>query len=118
MRMLSSVSPRLKKRTSLRCTQRNQAQKISQATSTTHFHWRSSKSSVRSMPSSFLRSSIFRALAVRPETASNGRPMSAHEYSSDFYDYIDSGSRASAREVAGLLLGEIKIGSLLDVGAG
>lgn len=44
--------------------------------------------------------------------------MSRHIYSSEFYDYIDSGSRASARVVAALLLGELKISSLLDVGAG
>ncbi len=44
--------------------------------------------------------------------------MGEHEYSGDFYAYIDAGSRRSARAVAGLLLPEIKIGSLLDVGAG
>ena len=44
--------------------------------------------------------------------------MSGHVYSSDFYDYIDDGSRASARTVAPLLLAEMKIDSLLDVGAG
>ena len=44
--------------------------------------------------------------------------MSRHVYSSDFYDYIDSGSRSSARTIATLLLGEMKVGSLLDVGAG
>ncbi len=44
--------------------------------------------------------------------------MTSHSYSSDFYDYIDAGSRASARAVAGLLLAEMRIGSLLDVGAG
>ena len=44
--------------------------------------------------------------------------MSGHEYSGDFYAYIDSGSRNSARTVSQLLLGEMKIGSLLDVGAG
>ena len=44
--------------------------------------------------------------------------MTSHEYSTDFYDYIDAGSRASAREVAQLLLGEISIASLLDIGAG
>lgn len=44
--------------------------------------------------------------------------MSKHVYSSDFYTYIDSGSRASARAVAALLLNEMKIRSLLDVGAG
>jgi hypothetical protein len=44
--------------------------------------------------------------------------MSDHVYSGGFYDYIDAGSRASARTVARLLLGEIKIDTLLDVGAG
>ena len=44
--------------------------------------------------------------------------MSEHEYSGDFYSYIDAGSRRSARVVAGILLPEIKIGSLLDIGAG
>lgn len=44
--------------------------------------------------------------------------MSKHEYSGDFYSYIDAGSRRSARAVAALLLPEIKIASLLDVGAG
>ena len=44
--------------------------------------------------------------------------MSGHEYSGDFYSYIDAGSRRSARVVAGLLLPEIRIESLLDIGAG
>lgn len=44
--------------------------------------------------------------------------MSEHEYSGDFYSYIDAGSRRSARVVAGLLLPEIRIASLLDIGAG
>ncbi|MEG3154383.1 methyltransferase domain-containing protein [Sphingomonas sp. RB1R13] len=44
--------------------------------------------------------------------------MADHVYNSDFYNYIDDGSRASARTVAPLLLGEMKIDSLLDVGAG
>jgi hypothetical protein len=44
--------------------------------------------------------------------------MSRHVYSSEFFDYIDSGSRASAQIVSQLLLGEIRIGSLLDVGSG
>lgn len=44
--------------------------------------------------------------------------MSDHVYSGGFYDYIDAGSRASARTVAKLLLGEMPIASLLDVGAG
>ena len=44
--------------------------------------------------------------------------MIEHEYNHDFYDYIDAGSRRSARAVAGLLLPEMKITSLLDIGAG
>lgn len=44
--------------------------------------------------------------------------MSEHVYNADFYDYIDDGSRASARTVAPLLLAEMSIASLLDVGAG
>ena len=44
--------------------------------------------------------------------------MAEHVYSGGFYDYIDAGSRASARTVARLLLGEVRIGSLLDVGSG
>ena len=44
--------------------------------------------------------------------------MTDHRYSQDFYDYIDTGSRASARAVSALLLEEIEIGSLLDIGAG
>ena len=47
-----------------------------------------------------------------------GPKLSKHVYSSDFYAYIDSGSRASARAVAALLLSEMKIQSLVDVGAG
>jgi SAM-dependent methyltransferase len=44
--------------------------------------------------------------------------MTEHVYNTDFYDYIDDGSRASARTVAPLLLAEMSIHSLLDVGAG
>lgn len=44
--------------------------------------------------------------------------MSGHEYSGDFYSYIDAGSRRSARTVAAILLPEMTIASLLDVGAG
>lgn len=44
--------------------------------------------------------------------------MSEHEYSGDFYSYIDAGSRRSARAVAAILLAEMKITSLLDIGAG
>ncbi len=44
--------------------------------------------------------------------------MADHVYNTDFYDYIDVGSRESARIVAPLLLGELKIDSLLDVGSG
>lgn len=48
----------------------------------------------------------------------SGNPMTEHVYSTDFYDYIDAGSRASADVVAALILGEIEIKSLLDVGSG
>ena len=44
--------------------------------------------------------------------------MIEHQYGHDFYDYIDAGSRRSARAVAGLLLPEMTIASLLDIGAG
>ena len=44
--------------------------------------------------------------------------MIEHEYNHDFYDYIDAGSRRSARAVAGLLLAEMNVASLLDIGAG
>ena len=44
--------------------------------------------------------------------------MSRHVYSSDFFDYIDAGSRISARIVAKELLAQFKISSLLDVGSG
>jgi len=44
--------------------------------------------------------------------------MSKHVYSTDFYDYIDAGSRASAEVVARLIHGEMKVNSLLDVGSG
>ena len=44
--------------------------------------------------------------------------MTEHQYGHDFYDYIDAGSRRSARTVAGLLLPEMEIASLLDIGAG
>jgi len=44
--------------------------------------------------------------------------MTEHVYSTDFYDYIDAGSRASADVVAGLILGEIAVKSLLDIGSG
>ena len=44
--------------------------------------------------------------------------MAEHVYNTDFYAYIDDGSRASARTVAPLLLAEMNIDSLLDVGAG
>ncbi len=44
--------------------------------------------------------------------------MSEHVYSGDFYTYIDAGSRRSARVVAKILLGEMPIRSVLDVGAG
>ena len=44
--------------------------------------------------------------------------MTEHVYSTDFYDYIDAGSRASADVVARLILGEIAVKSLLDIGSG
>lgn len=44
--------------------------------------------------------------------------MTEHVYSADFYDYIDAGSRRSARAVSSLLLNEMRIGSVLDVGGG
>jgi len=44
--------------------------------------------------------------------------MTKHVYSTDFYDYIDAGSRASADVVAHLILGQMKVKSLLDVGSG
>lgn len=44
--------------------------------------------------------------------------MTEHVYSTDFYNYIDAGSRASAEVVSGLILGEMKVKSLLDVGSG
>ena len=44
--------------------------------------------------------------------------MTEHVYSTDFYDYIDAGSRASADVVARLILGEIEVKSLLDIGSG
>ena len=44
--------------------------------------------------------------------------MIEHQYGHDFYDYIDAGSRRSARAVAGLLLPQMNIASLLDIGAG
>jgi len=44
--------------------------------------------------------------------------MPDHVYDAVFYDYINDGSRESARTVVPLILREIKIESLLDVGAG
>lgn len=44
--------------------------------------------------------------------------MAEHVYNSDFYDYIDDGSRASARVVAPLLLAQFPVASLVDVGSG
>lgn len=44
--------------------------------------------------------------------------MIEHQYSHDFYDYIDAGSRRSARAVAALLRPQMAIDSLLDIGAG
>ncbi len=44
--------------------------------------------------------------------------MAEHVYSGEFYDYIDAGSTASAQVVTQLMLGEMRVDSLLDVGAG
>lgn len=44
--------------------------------------------------------------------------MSRHIYSSEFFEYIDEGSRTSAGIIAKLLLNELPIASLLDVGSG
>jgi hypothetical protein len=44
--------------------------------------------------------------------------MADHVYSSGFYDYIDAGSSASATVVTRLILAEMRVDSLLDVGAG
>jgi hypothetical protein len=44
--------------------------------------------------------------------------MGKHEYSGDFYSYIDAGSRRSAQIVVAMLLREMTIASLLDIGAG
>lgn len=41
-----------------------------------------------------------------------------HVYSSDFYDYINDGSTASARCIVPLMRGAMTIDSVLDVGAG
>lgn len=44
--------------------------------------------------------------------------MSDHVYSSDFYNYIDVGSRASAKIIIPSILEEITANSLLDIGSG
>ena len=44
--------------------------------------------------------------------------MSAHTYSSDFYDYIDAGSSLSAQVVSRLMIEALRVESLLDVGGG
>lgn len=41
-----------------------------------------------------------------------------HVYNSDFYDYIEEGSRASARALIPVVSDEIEMDSLLDVGCG
>lgn len=41
-----------------------------------------------------------------------------HIYNADFYDYINDGSRASARAVIPLMQSVLRINSVLDVGAG
>lgn len=44
--------------------------------------------------------------------------MTEHVYNSDFYDYIGQGSRRSAEVIVPLVLNEIDLRSVLDVGAG
>jgi SAM-dependent methyltransferase len=44
--------------------------------------------------------------------------LMSHVYSDDFYNYINKGSIRSAEVVSELLLGEIEINSILDVGCG
>lgn len=44
--------------------------------------------------------------------------MSRHVYSSEFFDYIDAGSRTSAQVISKLLLDQLQIDSLVDVGSG
>ncbi|PZU10232.1 methyltransferase domain-containing protein [Sphingomonas sp.] len=41
-----------------------------------------------------------------------------HVYSTEFYDYINEGARRSARTIIPVLRGEMRVDSLLDVGAG
>lgn len=43
---------------------------------------------------------------------------SGHVYTADFYDYISAGSRASADAIVPLVLRELQMDSILDVGAG
>jgi Methyltransferase domain len=59
---------------------------------------------------------VIDALCLR--APDQGKQMAEHVYNSDFYDYIDDGSRRSARTLAPLILGQMQVGSLLDVGAG
>jgi SAM-dependent methyltransferase len=44
--------------------------------------------------------------------------MTEHVYNNDFYDYISQGSRRSAEVIVPLILNEIELHSVLDVGAG
>ena len=44
--------------------------------------------------------------------------MSDHIYNENFYDYIDQGSQNSAAAVSELILSQMAVGSLLDVGGG
>lgn len=44
--------------------------------------------------------------------------MVDHVYNKDFYDYIGRGSRSSARVVVPLVLANVQMSSILDVGAG
>lgn len=43
---------------------------------------------------------------------------SGHVYNADFYDYISPGSRDSADAVIPLILDQVQLGSVVDVGAG
>jgi SAM-dependent methyltransferase len=45
-------------------------------------------------------------------------PEASHEYKDDFFDYINSGSTASARVISPLLVQWLSPASLLDVGCG
>jgi SAM-dependent methyltransferase len=47
-----------------------------------------------------------------------GAPNDGHKYQSDFYEYINAGSLASARVICPLLVSWLNPGSVLDVGCG